>query len=183
MWGGLDAVIGMGLMGPGGGSHLVALTFDDKDYPDWLPKTTLAGPWCSSVMTPILQHSLKGDMPESEGVQLWPLGTEPPRPNLKRDSIHVAIRGEPVGEPAIRYCRLQPGGPVFQGSIIIKARHMDFRAYRIHPDRDELQQELDTIAGGGDVQVIGMLEDGGAAGEVNLEIMVERWGPVEEESC
>ena len=67
MWGFLDAVIRMGLMEPGEGSHLVVLTFDDKDYPDWLPKTTLAGSWCSRIMMPILKHSLKR-MTHDEGV-------------------------------------------------------------------------------------------------------------------
>jgi len=88
LWGGLDAIISQGLMQPGGATHLVALTFDDKDYPNWLPKTTLAGPWCSRVIIPLLEHSMKGDMPESGGVQLWPIGTEiPPRPNVERDSV------------------------------------------------------------------------------------------------
>ena len=183
MWGGLDVVIRMGLMDPGEASHLVALTFDDQDYPDWLPKTTLAGPWCARVIMPILEHSLKGDMPESEGVQLWPLGTEPPKPNLKRDSIHVSLRGEPMGEPAVRHCWLESGEPVFQAALSIKARHMVFRAARIHPDREKLQEEIDAIYTAGDVQVVGTMENRGAGDELLLDVSVEHWAPVEEEPC
>lgn len=178
--GGLDSIISMGLMEPGGGTHLVMLTFDDADYPDWLPKTTLAGRWCSRVIMPLLEHSLKGDMPESEGVQLWSLGTEIPGPIVERDTVKVSLRGEPKGEPGIRYCPGESGGPVYQASITIRARHMDFRAYRVHPNREELERELDAIASAGDVQVFGIMEDAGVTGEVKLEVMVERWGPVGE---
>jgi len=57
---------------------------------------------------------------------------------------------------------------------------MDFRAYRLHPNREELQRELDAIASAGDVQVFGIMEDAGVTGEMNMEVMVERWGPVDE---
>ena len=71
---------------------------------------------------------------------------------------------------------------MYQVSMTIKARHMDFRAARIHPDRVELQRELDAIYAAGDVRVVGTLEDEGAGDEMILAVMVEQWAPVEKGS-
>ena len=176
-WGGLDAVIRTGLMEPGEASHLVALTFDDKDYPDWLPKATLAGPWCSRMITPIVRHSLKGDT--GEGVQLSPLGSEPPTPQLQPDSVRVTLRGVPVGEPIFRECEHEELGWGCQGMLEVKAAWIHFRAYRFLTDRDKLQEELDYIIAAGEVQITGRMEDGGAGDKLIPEVIVEHWAPVE----
>jgi len=177
IWGGLDAALKMGAATPGEASHLVALTFDDKDYPDWLPRTALAGPWCSRVIMPIMEASLTGKVGESEGIQLWPLGTEPPKLLLRHDTIRIALRGTPVGEPTVRHCEIEPGNWGFQAALSIKARNLDFRAFRLHPDREELQGELDAIAAAGDVKIFGMMDEGGGD-EVRMDVMVEHWAPV-----
>jgi len=171
LWGGLDAAIKMGSTTAGEASHIVALTFDDKDYPDWLPKATLASSWCSRVVKPILQHMLKGDA--SEGVHLWPLGTEPPKSQLQSDSVRVTLRGKPTGESRIRECEHEELGWGYQGMLEVKAAWITFRAYYFFADRDKLQEEFDRITAAGEVQVTGRMENGGAGDELIPEVMVE----------
>ncbi len=75
MWGGLNATIRMGSMDPGPASHVVALTFDDKDYPDWLPKVTSVDREIAPIMGAMVKTSLEGAGPELV-VHAWPLSTE-----------------------------------------------------------------------------------------------------------
>jgi len=173
--GSLECGVEDGGVTPGEASHLLALRFDQKDYPDWLPNTAIADEGFSKAIASII----KGGMLLEEGgnQHLWPLGTEPPRPNIGPDSVRVTLRGTPVGEPTVRHCEIESGNWGFQAALSVKTRTLVFRVYRLHPDREELQKELDAIAAAGDVQVFGMLEDDGG-GEVNLEVMVEHWRPV-----
>ncbi len=67
---------------------------------------------------------------------------------------------------------------MFQGSINVKARGPVFQAYRLHHDREDLEHELCEIIGVGDVQIIGMLEDGAAGDEMLADVLVEHWAPV-----
>ena len=182
IWGGLDVALRIGAATPGEGSHVVALTFDDVDYPDWLPKTTVSSPWCSRVIMPLLEHSLKGDMPESEGVQLWPLETEPPKPYLEPDSVRVSLRGKPISEPVFRECELQGVGWGCQGKIEIKAASIVFSAYRFLIDRGKLQEEFDHFVAAGEVQITGRMENGGGGHELIPDVLVEHWAPVEAQS-
>jgi len=169
IWGGLDAALKMGGVTPGEASHVLALRFDEKDYPDWLPNAVTADEGFSKVIVPILKECPN---------HLWTLGDEPPRPLIGPDSSRVSLRGEPVGEPVIRHCEIERGEPVVQAAITVKTRTLDFRVFRLHPDREELQKELDAIFDAGDVKVVGVMEDGGAGEGLILDVMVETWAAV-----
>jgi len=77
IWGGLNAALKMGAATPGEASHLLALLFDEKDYPDLLPNTAIASDELSKVIAPLLEVNMSSE--EGCNQHLWPLGTEPPR--------------------------------------------------------------------------------------------------------
>jgi len=183
IWGGLNAALKMGAATPGEASHLLALLFDEKDYPDWLPNIAICSEGFSRVIAPILKECTN---------HWWPLGTEPPRPNIGPDSVRVTLRGTPVGEPTVRHCEVDPGNWQFQAALSVKTRTLEFRVFRLHPDREELQRELDAIAAAGDVQVFGVMDNGDAGDKLrcsdcghvsdelamSLDVMVEHWAPM-----
>ena len=71
-------------------------------------------------------------------------------------------------------------GRGFQAKLKVEAMGLAFRAYRVCAKRDQLQQEVDDIMAAGDVQIIGVLENGGPGDQVLLDILVENWGPAPE---
>ena len=178
IWGGLNAALEMGCATPGEASHIVALTFNDKAYPDWLPKVTLAEPGCSRVITPLLRHALKEDT--DEGMQLSPLGDEPPQPQLEANSVRVNLRGVPKGEPVIRECDIPGKGRGFEGAIMVTCADIVFNVSQPSGNREHLQRDLDTLIAAGDIQVIGTMRHGGIGGDGKILPLVfaEHWAPI-----
>ena len=202
-WGFLDAMIETGAITVGEGSHILALSYREKEAPDWLPKAAAAGPWCSRVITPILRHSFEGA--DSDGQQLWPIEgsaarisadlVEPSRPKpakrISPDTAQVTLRGKPVTKPTITlmdsgtlydFATGVDHAPFFEANFKMEVADMEIDVFKNHHKSELLHEECGAIRMAGDVQVSGTLVNSGAEGQHHLMLLVDQWFPITEEA-
>ena len=92
-----------------------------------------------------------------------------------QDITHVTLRGEVVGDYTIRFWPDAMGEEMWQALMDVKAWDYTYHLDRLHPNRQELEEQCRAIHAAGGVLAKGPLMP--HPKESRLDVLVDQWAP------